>query len=67
MKDYTIWLKSGQAIVGKVESGEWIDRSIGRRGIITICDTDGYIRIKAKNIVAVAICDQEKETQIKGF
>jgi hypothetical protein len=73
MKDYGIWLKSGQCVEGTVEDevAEKIIKDYSHKphdkSIRQFHDTDGLLILSFSNVIAIAINKCEECSKVEGF
>ena len=69
MKDYTIWLKSGECITGTVNDDVAIMLNESRKilGRIRFKDNDGFVSVKASRIEAIGINFIKDSNKNVGF
>jgi hypothetical protein len=69
MKDYTIWLKSGECITGTVNDDVAIMLNESHKilGRIRFKDNDGFVSVKASRIEAIGINFIKDSNKNVGF
>lgn len=69
MKGYTIWLRSGQSIVGEFteEQAQAARAALDEHTRVCLSDTDGLLILNPDDIVAMSITNPDRDTSIHGF